>query len=247
MEKLVELINRGSQFEEWIKSYKSDSGAQISAAMSWGTIAPPVKDPKKEEYRKWRLDVCSYILEHAEFNSSDNRYITAKSNQYTNKKCYDILIGILNSYNKLAVKTNSENTLINILSSVHRYIKPNEVTNETSLQELLYKYLRTSFPSCIKEEAVPSAIGANARIDFLLKDEEIGIEVKSITRVKFTDKQLGAEIAEDIIKYQKHPSCKILYFYIYDPNYKIVNRHQIITDFENKSKDGFQINVMIKP
>ena len=82
-------------------------------------------------------------------------------------------------------------------------------------------------------------------MDFLLKDEEIAIEVK-MTRIGLKDKELGEQLIIDIAKYQNHPNCKCLYCYVYDPEGIIRNPRGMEKDLMEIDK-GFPVHVFVRP
>lgn len=59
-------------------------------------------------------------------------------------------------------------------------------------------------------------------MDFLLKDEQIVIEVKK-TCASMTAKKLGGKLIIDRARYEKHPDCKTLVCFVYDPGGRIEN------------------------
>ncbi len=75
-------------------------------------------------------------------------------------------------------------------------------------------------------------------MDFLLKDDEIAIEVK-MTRAGLKDKELGEQL-------KQHPNCKCLYCFVYDPDYIIRNPRGVEKDQEALEKD-FKVKVYVRP
>src|SRR5258708_5925569 len=73
------------------------------------------------------------------------------------------------------------------------------------------------FDDVRREEWTPSYAGKSSRIDFLLKDEEIVIEIKK-TRSTLRDKEISDELIIDKERYQAHPHCKTLIAFVYDPD-----------------------------
>lgn len=53
------------------------------------------------------------------------------------------------------------------------------------------------------EEYTPSYAGSNSRMDFLLKKEQIVIEVKKASK-HLKDKEIGKQLNDDIAKYKSH-------------------------------------------
>lgn len=120
-----------------------------------------------------------------------------------------------------------------------------QIADEYDVQDLLHAMLRLHFDDVRPEEWTPKYAGAANRMDYLLKDEEIAIEVK-MTRDGLRDKELGDQLIIDIAKYQGHPNCKCLYCFVYDPDGIIRNPRGMEKDLEILGK-GFPIRVFIRP
>ncbi len=120
-----------------------------------------------------------------------------------------------------------------------------EVHDEYDVQDLLHGLLKLDFDDVRPEEYTPATAGAATRMDFLLKDDEIAIEVK-MTRQGLKDKELGEQLIIDIAKYQSHPNCKCLYCFVYDPDGIIRNPRGMEKDLEKLGK-GFPVKVFIRP
>ncbi len=120
-----------------------------------------------------------------------------------------------------------------------------QIEDEYDVQDLLHAMLRLHFDDVRPEEWTPSYAGASNRMDFLLKDEEIAIEVK-MTRPGLRDKELGEQLIIDIAKYQRHPNCKCLYCFVYDPEGIIRNPRGMERDLEKLGK-GFPVKMFIRP
>lgn len=120
-----------------------------------------------------------------------------------------------------------------------------ELNDEYDVQDLLHALLKLHFEDVRPEEWTPSYAGGNNRMDFLIKDEEIAIEVK-MTRKGLKDKEVGEQLIIDIAKYQSHPNCKRLYCFVYDKDEVIRNPRGIEKDLESQSND-LAVKVFIRP
>jgi hypothetical protein len=120
-----------------------------------------------------------------------------------------------------------------------------EVNDEYDVQDLLHAILLVSFDDIRSEEWTPSYAGSSARMDFLLKQEKIVLEVK-ITSKKLKDKELGEQLILDIAHYKTHPDCKTLFCFVYDPHSMLTKRTSIINDL-NKKHDGLDVRIIICP
>lgn len=119
-----------------------------------------------------------------------------------------------------------------------------DVDDEYDVQDLLFAILQIFFKDIRKEEWTPSYAGNSSRVDFLLKEEKMVIEVKK-TRNTMKDKDLGEQLIIDIAKYKSHPDCKNLVCFVYDPEGRIVNPDGIIKDLE-KNNENF-VKIYINP
>jgi hypothetical protein len=96
------------------------------------------------------------------------------------------------------------------------------IDDEYDVQYVLGAALRGLFDDVREEEWTPSYAGGCARMDFLLKREQLVIETK-MTRAGLDAKKIGDELAADIVRYQTHADCKTLVCFIYDPDRRVAN------------------------
>ena len=120
-----------------------------------------------------------------------------------------------------------------------------DVEDEYDVQDLLHSLLLIYFDDVRKEEWTPSYAGGSSRMDFLLKDERIVIEVKK-TRKSLEAKELGKQLIDDIERYQIHQDCKTLICFVYDPDGRIANPRGLENDL-NREIGEFKVIVYIVP
>jgi hypothetical protein len=96
------------------------------------------------------------------------------------------------------------------------------IQDEYDVQDLLKGLLRIYFDDIRPEQWTPEYAGSSTRIDFILQDEKLAIEVKK-TRKGLGKKEIGNQLIIDIAHYEKHPKCKTLYCFVYDPEEIISN------------------------
>ncbi|MFH0803115.1 MAG: hypothetical protein V2A78_12130 [bacterium] len=118
-----------------------------------------------------------------------------------------------------------------------------EVTDEYDVQDLLHALLKINFDDIRSEEWTPSYAGGSSRMDFLLKAEKIVIEVKK-TRSKLGIKEIGDQLAIDILRYRVHPDCKTLLCFVYDPEEQISNPKGLEQDL-SQSVGEIQVRVYV--
>ncbi len=123
---------------------------------------------------------------------------------------------------------------------------PFEVEDEYDVQYLFHALLHLFFDDIRPEEWTPSYAGGSARMDFLLKPEQLVIEIKK-TRKGLSSRELGEQLILDIERYAKHPDCKQLVCFVYDPESRISNPRGVETDLMSRSTTELQVLVFIRP
>jgi len=120
-----------------------------------------------------------------------------------------------------------------------------EIRDEYDVQDFLRGLLRIFFDDIRDEEWTPSYAGASARMDLLLKNEQIVIEVK-MARRGLGEKQIREQLIIDKAYYKQHKDCKKLYCFIYDPEGRIKNPRGFEKDLSDRIVD-FETKVLIVP
>ena len=120
-----------------------------------------------------------------------------------------------------------------------------DIDDEYDVQYLVHALLVLDFEDIRPEEWTPSYAGGASRMDFLLKNEEIVLEVKR-TRSGLDAKALGEQLIVDCQKYKTHPHCKTLFCFAYDPEGRIANPRGIERDLASAGGD-LQVKVFIRP
>lgn len=130
---------------------------------------------------------------------------------------------------------------------LHRYKDRStlEIKDEYDVQDLFHALLRIWFDDIRKEEWTPSYAGCSSRVDFLLKQERLVVEVKK-ARHGLGAKELGEELIVDIARYKVHPDCVRLLCLIYDPDSLIRNPKGLEIDL-SKTHESLPVDVFIVP
>lgn len=137
----------------------------------------------------------------------------------------------------------------NFSSRAHSQL-PNNF-QEKDVQDALEELLRNTFPQSdiVREHVVPRPYSNGcSKIDFILKDQACGIEVKVTNRNRScsdNERKIFRELAEDIEGYRPLiTEIKYLIFFVYDPNNQLPNPR----GFENHLKGdrgGFEVITMV--
>ena len=130
------------------------------------------------------------------------------------------------------------------LRSRHNNKSTIEIEDEYDVQDLLHALLKLYFDDVRAEEWTPSYAGKSARMDFLLKNEKVVIEVKK-TRHGLADKELGDQLIIDVDRYKVHPDCEKLICFVYDPEGRIGNPEGVMNDLNTQHQSFAE--VVIEP
>jgi hypothetical protein len=119
------------------------------------------------------------------------------------------------------------------------------IENEYDVQDLFHTLLRLYFDDIRNEEWTPSYAGGASRIDFLLKKEQIVIELK-MTRSGLGAKEVSNQLIIDTDRYRAHPDCKMLVAFVYDPQEYLNNPRGLEHDLTKTTSD-IPVKVIINP
>ena len=210
-----------------------------------------------ERYDEWKRLALMFAQQqypgHPQLKTLEE-HVSGSSQSY---HCQAIL-SIIKAFREIQPQTNNieyESTLGQIFDRFNRCAQQLKrrhegratlsISDEYDVQDLLQALLKLHFDDVRAEEYTPSYAGGASRIDFLLKEEEIAIEVKK-TRKNLKDDEIGEQLIIDIAKYKNHPNCKSLYCFVYDPDGNIRNPKGLTSDLE-KLGEGIKVKVYIRP
>jgi hypothetical protein len=119
--------------------------------------------------------------------------------------------------------------IVRQLKHRHDDRSPLSIQDEYDVQDLVHAILRGLFDDVRSEEYTPSYAGGASRMDFLLKSEQIALEIK-FAGPSLRDKHIGEQLIVDIKRYQAHPDCRRLICFVYDPLGDLKNPSGLETD-----------------
>lgn len=129
---------------------------------------------------------------------------------------------------------------------VRRQDRPTlDIGDEYDVQDLFHALLRIPFDDVRPEEWAPSYAGGASRVDFFLPEIEAVVEIKK-SRAGLGARELGEQLIIDIAKYKRHPNCRTLFCFVYDPDGRIANPRGIENDL-NANQDELTVRVLIAP
>lgn len=121
------------------------------------------------------------------------------------------------------------------------------IEDEYDVQDLLYVILKSVFPHLKDEDPTPKNGGKSFRIDLILRDEEILIEVKMLKAKDTSETKFIDELKVDFESYHESKWLKKLFCFVYDPYKKtrdIANFHDL-NGHRTKGKSSFNVEVIV--
>lgn len=201
---ILDLINEGSQLSQ--HTYEKFLGVDC------------VYDER--HFFEWASKSLMCLQEIFPGNSQTIQFEKLVLKEDSSVETTNKMLGILKAFVAINPSTKPvlyDDILTNIFNHFHivakqlkrRYDnrKTIELGDEYDVQDLLHALLKLHFDDVRPEEWTPSYAGGCNRMDFLIKDDEIAIEVK-MTRNGLKDKEVGDQLIIDIAKYQSHPNWK---------------------------------------
>lgn len=109
-------------------------------------------------------------------------------------------------------------------------------TNEYDVQSLFHALLAPWVRDIRPEEYTPSYAGTATRVDFLLGEHQMVVELKYV-RDRAHARKVGDELIVDIAHYGAHPKCQTLWIVIHDPEGLVQNAAGLVSDLEGERSD----------
>lgn len=251
--KLSSLVDRANALEfktgnsQVIVKWKRDADAAIRNI--FGTDSHHIKEFESLNYSLSNIDEMDLLI------LNDNDAVLSSSITFLNSMIDEITEYWDENDKNLNIVVSANENIERIMNRFHQVVRQLrsryngrntiDINDEYDVQDLFHALLKLYFDDVRPEEYTPSYAGANSRIDFVLKDESIIIEIKK-SRKTLTAKKLGEELMIDSQRYQAHPDCKRIICFVYDPEGFIANPKGIENDL-SKDTNGIPVSVFIRP
>lgn len=131
------------------------------------------------------------------------------------------------------------------LATRQRQREPFKISDEYDLQDVFHALLKLFFDDVRPEQYTPSYAGKSSKIDFILKPQQIVVELK-MTNAKLGEKEVADQLIIDIDRYRSHPDCRTIIFFVYDPQHLIKNPIGLENDL-SRLEDNVDVKVIISP
>jgi hypothetical protein len=111
-----------------------------------------------------------------------------------------------------------------------------EVKDEYDAQDLIRSLLALFFDDVRPEDVAPAFAGASSRVDFVLPDFELAVELKH-TRTTLDDKKLGEELLVDRERYATRQGVRHLVCLVFDHDGRLRNPRGLENDLSRATTD----------
>lgn len=246
---LRELIEEGKSFSQ-------------DPIMTYGKYPTWINESKKADFLRWEMTSLLFLQNEYKKHQFVTKFNKIIDEDHSNCliKTLNSLIGILEALEKSqpkdVINTDADLIICDIIAHFHacaNQLKQRHedrdtliIKDEYDVQDLLHALLKLHFSDVRPEEWTPSYAGNSNRMDFLLKDEKIAIEVKMASK-KLKDKEIGNQLIVDIAKYKQHSDVKALYCFIYNPDGYVNNPAGLENDLNKQSTSAFKVKVFVRP
>lgn len=224
-------------FRTFLKSNNSDETIIYSFIEGIGTLTSG-DATQLNTFLQDANEVIDLILLE-EFN---HRYLETQLSSVTvnNLSSYEMIKIILANFHNASKKITQERR------KDHPVFR---IADEYDVQDLLYTVLKCSFPKLKEEDPTPRVGAKSNKIDLILREEGILIEVKMIKESDSSEKPFVEQLKNDIQSYHTCEWLKHLTFFVYDPFSKIKDVHNFYDLNGEQVINGkkFTINVIINP
>jgi len=195
------------------------------------------RDLFKDRLNNWWIKELESVLESLDLMQESplvNRQVSEKNSARAKDQQ-------ANALEKIEVITQRFHTVARQLLQRHRdHNIPRDtlkITDEYDVQDLFHALLRLFFDDIRDEEWTPSYAGGASRIDFLLKQEQVLVEIKMTRQGLSREKDISDQLIIDSDRYRVHPNCKMLVAFVYDPQEYLNNPSGIERDLTKMIND----------
>lgn len=162
------------------------------------------------------------------------------ANLIVNKSSYDTIIGVLNNFHNASKK---------IVQTRRKDHQSFAINDEYDVQDILYVILKSIFPNLKEEDPTPRVGVKSNKIDLILREEGILIEVKMIKHSDSNERDFVEQLKNDIQSYRNCQWLQQLIFFVYDPFGKTKDAQNFFDLNGQQSINGttFTIEVILNP
>ncbi|MBL7840601.1 MAG: hypothetical protein JNJ75_10705 [Cyclobacteriaceae bacterium] len=163
---------------------------------------------------------------------------TLLSYRYVNKSADELVRDILNNFS---------NALQKIIRNRRKGHSVFAVDDEYDVQDILYVILKSVFPNLRDEDAIGKVGGKSTKIDLLMREERILVEVKMLKAKDLNEVNFIAQLKVDFESYHECKWLTKLFCFVYDPfkKTKDVSNFNDLNGRRTKGNHTFVVEVIV--
>lgn len=153
-----------------------------------------------------------------------------------------------NEIQVMQILKNFGNAIKKITKKRRKDHKSFEIVDEYDVQDLLYVILKSVYPKLITEDPIPKVGSKSTKIDLILREQGILIEVKIINATGNSENSIIDDLKKDIESYHVCQWLKTLICFVYDPQNLIKDNHSFRQLEGERTKNGrtFEVKMVIQ-
>ncbi|PCJ28515.1 MAG: hypothetical protein COA97_00760 [Flavobacteriales bacterium] len=158
--------------------------------------------------------------------------------KYVNKSADEQVRDILNNFSNAVKKIN-----VNRRKGHSEY----EIKDEYDVQDILYVILKSVFPNLRDEDPIPKVGGKSTKIDLIMREENILIEVKMIKEKDSNETHFIEELKIDFESYHECQWLKKLFCFVYDPlkKTKDISNFNDLNGVRKKKNQEYNVEIIV--
>lgn len=121
------------------------------------------------------------------------------------------------------------------------------IKDEYDVQDILYVIIKSFFPNMRDEDPIPKVGGKSTKIDLILREENILIEVKMIKEKDSNETHFIEQLKVDFESYHECVWLKKLFCFVYDPFKKTrdISNFNDLNGKRTKGKHNYDVEVIV--
>lgn len=158
--------------------------------------------------------------------------------KYINKSSDEVIRDILNNFSNAVQKITKDRR------KEHLEFK---IEDEYDVQDILYVVLKSIFPTIRDEDPIPKVGAKSTKIDLILREEKILIEVKMIKGKDSNETHFIEQLKIDFESYHECKWLKKLFCFVYDPfkKTKDISNFRDLNGNRTKGEHSFNVELII--
>lgn len=215
-----------------IVAFKSESIAiLIKQILGFKDIQEAELDRALQNISKSEVDVQTQIL-------LEDLEMVLLQTKYVNKTTEEVVRDVLNNF------SNAIQKIIKDRRKEHpKYI----IEYEYDVQDVVYVVLKSIFPNLRDEDPIPKVGAKSTKIDLILREEKILIEVKMIKKKDSNETHFIEQLKVDFESYHECKWLSKLFCFVYDPYKKTrdLSNFKDLNGDRKKGEHSFNVELIV--